>query len=51
MDEIPVLKRVNDDLILTKKPTMLTDPDIQNCLANRKQLLEKGTFKLTHNDI
>lgn len=37
MDEIPVLKRVNDDLILTKKPVILTDPDTQNYMANMMQ--------------
>lgn len=37
MDEIPVLKRVNDDLTLTKKPTILTDPATQNYMANMMQ--------------
>lgn len=37
MDEIPVLKRVNDDIILTKKPAMFTDPDTQNYIANMMQ--------------
>lgn len=37
MDEIPVLKRVNDDLILTKKPAILTDPATQNYMANMMQ--------------
>lgn len=37
MDNIPVLQRVNDELILTKKPAILTDPDTQNYMANMMQ--------------
>ena len=37
MDNIPVLQKVNDELILTKKPDILTNPDTQKYMANMMQ--------------
>ena len=37
MDNIPVLQKVNDKLILTKKPDILTNPDTQKYMANMMQ--------------